>query len=241
MEKQLMEAAYIQAAFCGHTEEILDLISKGVDVNYSNGIINAIGAAAQRGHVDCLVTLIEAKADINRGTIRGITALHRTCYTNRVGTLRILIRNGARLDTIANDETALQMAAGFGHIDCVKALVEAGADTLPTDQYGQNALLLAMRRERRECARYLYHVTPNRDCVLASRFVPPEFAKSIIDERRNTQNVTKKWMGILRKRVSLKDPSNRHIQGRLPRDVVTLLGRYLWATRLDEKWEMGIR
>lgn len=230
-----MDKDLIQAAWDGHLGELKALILKGANVNFSDWV-NPIGAAAQKGRIMCLEALIEAKADVNQGSYNDITALHRASMEGKTEAMIILLKNGAKVNCRTsgrNPLTPLDMAVEQDNIDCAILLVQHGANTI--DILAQ-ALEMSLRLKRPRCLRYFFHVLPRRLYYLP--YSSHLFLEPLIKERANTKNVTKKWMGILRKRVKVEDPSTQHIQGRLPRDVVTLLGRYVWATRLDEKWKM---
>jgi hypothetical protein len=61
----------------------------------------------------------------------------------------------------------------------------------------------------------------------------PDWMETIIIKRKNAIRSIGVFIGVMRKRLDVK---GQHIGSRLPRDVVGLLGSYLWETRLDEKW-----
>lgn len=44
------------------------------------------------------------------------------------------------------------------------------------------------------------------------------------------------FMTTLRKRFLLQGDAMEHIGNRVPRDVATILGKYLWDTRCDTRW-----
>ena len=71
-----------------------------------------------------------------------------------------LLRGGAAVDMVDRDgETALMRAAGYGHYECVRLLLEAGADATvrATDGgwEGENALSLMQEWDKAEVAALL--------------------------------------------------------------------------------------
>ena len=52
-------------------------------------------------------------------------------------------------------QTALLLAAAGGHAQCVRLLLERGANPDVCDNLGQSPLVLAARRRNRECVRFL--------------------------------------------------------------------------------------
>lgn len=50
---------------------------------------------------------------------------------------------------------------------------------------------------------------------------------------------TRAFIGTLRKRFLIRDLAAQHIENRIPHDVVSLLGMYVWSTRCDPQWIKG--
>jgi hypothetical protein len=61
----------------------------------------------------------------------------------------------------------------------------------------------------------------------------PDWMETIIIKRKNAIRSIGVFIGVMRKRFEIQ---GQHIGNRLPRDVVGLLGSYLWDTRLDDRW-----
>ena len=119
----------------GHTALILGanllnvvqkLISAGADVNCKGKDgKTALNQAVGFGAVDCLETLIESGAKINRST----TPLIISAIKGHLECMKVLIREGADLNIQGgNGNTALTAAAIKGHVESVKLLIQAGAD-----------------------------------------------------------------------------------------------------------------
>jgi ankyrin repeat protein len=76
---------------------------------------SALFIAAGSGHLDCLKELLDRGADVN--------ALHEVRYLRRP-TLLLVHKTILR---VQSGRTALFVAAGSGHLDCLKELLDRGA------------------------------------------------------------------------------------------------------------------
>ncbi len=73
----------------------------------------------------------------------------------RIDLINLLLERGANPNSQRNRENALRIAARSGCLDCVKALVEAGADVNAKTKDGKTPLHLAKFKGQREVADYL--------------------------------------------------------------------------------------
>ena len=89
---------------------------------------------------------------------RTAMALYQAARDGDVAEVRRLIASGADLngaDGTVFGSTALHLAALFGHVDCVRVLVEGGASVDKRTQFGCTPLHLAAEREHCEIVTYL--------------------------------------------------------------------------------------
>ena len=117
----------------------------------------ALFGAAEEGHIDCVKTLVEEGADVNRGDDRHETVLMRAARSGHVNVVDALLKAGAdvnRADTDGN--TALIHASVKGQVDCVKSLIKAGADVNTVSRY-QTALIVAAEGGHFACVEALIH------------------------------------------------------------------------------------
>jgi ankyrin repeat protein len=84
--------------------------------------------AALRGHFDVCNELIARNADVNKP---GWTPLHYAATGGHTKIIQLLVDHNAYIDSASpNGSTPLMMAAGYGTVEAVKALLDAGADPL---------------------------------------------------------------------------------------------------------------
>ena len=89
------------AAICGHTDIVDLLISKGDDID--------IDACSEMG--------------------AGRPPLALACATGRIDVVNYLLEKKADIDAVSGDGyTALMVASTYGHLPCVKTLIQHGAD-----------------------------------------------------------------------------------------------------------------
>lgn len=100
-----------------------------------------------------------------RGADNGETALMKAAQNPQKSFLQSLLSTGVNLDTPdLNQMTALDHAALHGHLDNVKLLLKAGAQS-------SNALVKAARAGHLEVVRYLTESTLVKDNKSATAFI----------------------------------------------------------------------
>lgn len=140
------------AADKGYSTEVLRLLDKGAEINYSTyDGVTALMYAAQRGHNKVVQILLEKGADPNLKPNDGNSALHGAVMFNNLDVVEILLNNGADID-IRNKSgaTPLMIAAGYDYFILTDMLLFYGADTNTKDKKGNDALLTATYKENIE-------------------------------------------------------------------------------------------
>jgi ankyrin repeat protein len=102
---------------------------------------NVLSLAVRTGSLDVVEMLLDAGADINYVHGYGYDVLIHVMYgggiagdTQLIPLIRLLIKRGARLDTIsAYSESALRVASREGRFDAVAELLNAGANPAPLE------------------------------------------------------------------------------------------------------------
>ena len=112
--------------------------------------------AVRGGHFEAAKLLLDRGADVNAApTPLFGPALMPALAKRRIDLIKLLLDRGANPNSHSNRENALHFAVTLGCLDCVKALVEAGADVNATTRDGKTPLHLAKSRGQREIADYL--------------------------------------------------------------------------------------
>lgn len=103
--------------------------------------------AAWNGHMEAVKWLLDRGAALNReGNYWG--ALHYAVFNGHQELANFLIGRGAEVNARSpNGSTPLMLAAREGREDFIKVLLESGADPRAKNDWGDNALTMAMRYE----------------------------------------------------------------------------------------------
>jgi len=147
--------AAIQAAAAGHLDLLKAIYERGIsarvrDKHRATLLIHAVIA----GHAEMVRYLVdEIKLEVNATGRHDQTALHAAAENGHVAVLRLLCAAAANFEAktsfrnrqkLSNSITALMMAARIGRVDCVQALLTAGAAIDARSTYEETALLHAV-------------------------------------------------------------------------------------------------
>jgi len=134
-----------EAVRAGNATAVERLLSEGVPASaaLADGWTPA-ALAASLGHLDVLITLANAGADLEQvrrvGVERQWTPLGWAAFEGHLDVVAWLIARGVRIDARSSrHQTPLMAAARGGHRDVMARLVAAGADEGATDAAGQTA------------------------------------------------------------------------------------------------------
>jgi hypothetical protein len=128
---------------------MMDLfLQHGANINATNATgEQALQLAAWKGHADAVRWLIAHGAAVNRPG-REWSALHYAVFAGHKDVVDALMANGADVNArVPNGSTVLMMAAREGREELAKLLINAGADSRPTNERGESALTWAMRHK----------------------------------------------------------------------------------------------
>lgn len=135
-----------EAIKANQASTVKQLILAGADLDAITDINTPLGEtalhfAAQLGFVEIIEVLIEGGANPNAGNSIAATPLH---VTESATATQVLISSGADVEaTNQFGNTALHVAARFGPVERLEALLEAGASVETIDAKGRTPLLLA--------------------------------------------------------------------------------------------------
>jgi len=102
--------------------------------------------ASIKGHTELVKLLIAKDADVNK---TGWAPLHYAASRAQKTIIEILLEHSAYIDAESpNGSTPLMMAAMYGNADCVRLLLESGADPTLKNQLGLSASEFAQRVSR---------------------------------------------------------------------------------------------
>jgi len=149
----------IRAASGGNSEEIMQLIDQGAPLDYENEWCSTplLGATQSNNHA-CVRMLLEANAPVDQADDCGNTVLLYAVRHGRYETLKqLLIVAKPLLINKPNQYglTVLMEAAKCGSLNCIQALIAAGAQVNYTNADGLTALVWAARRGHLDCVQEL--------------------------------------------------------------------------------------
>ncbi|XP_069961040.1 26S proteasome non-ATPase regulatory subunit 10-like [Cherax quadricarinatus] len=147
---------------------------------------SALHIAAAVGHIDCVKILLAA-TDPNCQDDDGWTPLHCAASRNHSGVLQVLL-NDSRCDpslpSKVTGRTALHIAVVKGYDDCVKMLLDAGADVNCQDDAGQTPLYYAVRKNNIDIVQMLLNNSRcdprNKDLTIAAEEGNVDIVKTLL-------------------------------------------------------------
>jgi cytochrome c len=145
-----------EAAKAGDLAQIAAALEAGAGVDEIEKGSTPLLVAVRAGHLEAAKLLIESGADVDADPTPLLgPALVPALTKGRIDLTNLLLGAGANPNWRGNREAAIHIAVRSGCFDCVKALVEAGADVNVKTKDGKTPLHLASFRGERELAGYL--------------------------------------------------------------------------------------
>jgi len=129
-KKEDLNTRLYKACRWNNLAEARRLLDAGADPNIQDGDgWTPLQHACSRGYTDIVRLLIDHGADVNARDRDSWTPLRRACYRDRPDLARLLLGHGADPCARDNDNaSALDHSCRYGYLECVAALITAGAD-----------------------------------------------------------------------------------------------------------------
>lgn len=152
------------AAQEGNFKSVQTLIPiSDLNARHGNVEFSALRQAAQNGHFNVVVALVNANADVNIKDADGGTPLSIACETGKFNIVDFLLKNGAKeaitmkSKPSAGGMSPLRQAAQNNHIAVTDLLLKNGAESSVDilDEQGMTPLFVASSKGHSECAALL--------------------------------------------------------------------------------------
>lgn len=145
------------AAKKGDTAAIVAALDAGADVNEPDKFATPLYYVVSRQHVDAAELLIARGADVNAGPKVSGPPLKPAVAKSNIELITLLLKHGADPNVAVGKQTVLHEAVRHGCLECVTALVVAGADVNApgTDAVARTPIHLARFYDHAEIADYL--------------------------------------------------------------------------------------
>lgn len=144
------------AAKMGDVPAISAALDAGADVDASDDWgVTPLWYAARRGHEDAAKLLIARGADVNQTTKSSGPPLLGAIERKNAILVKLLLASGANPNAALETKSALYLAAKSGCFECVKALVDLGADVNALNKDRETPIHIARLIGLRETADYL--------------------------------------------------------------------------------------
>lgn len=146
------------AAKHGCIECLKVLIESGGNVNFRHPLNHAVTG----GHVECAEILVKSGAEVNpRGRIPPIV---EAVVRNHRQLIKVLTDNNADVNVTFLDSNPLIVATSYGRVECIRDLLQAGADINLTNRlHGHNALFTAINNRHVTSLELLLQYNPQVD------------------------------------------------------------------------------
>jgi len=220
-----------------NVDEVKRLILTGIDINYTDQYRRtALWFAVHFGYIECATVLLDAKADVNKCDSRLESPILTAAFRGNDEIVGLLIRHNA--DVCLTDgylTSPLHYASHFGYLKCVEMLVNANASIEAIDAFGLTPLARSIKCNQHYCVQHLlYSGAKLRKVNRSIKYTP--VIQRIIMKRKRAIHSTRILKGVLRMRFKVDGAEGAYLNGRIPKDVVNLVGSHVWSTRLDDEW-----
>ncbi|XP_070553325.1 LOW QUALITY PROTEIN: ankyrin-3-like, partial [Ptychodera flava] len=117
------------AAKGSHLGVVKYLLKRGAGANaLTMSLQTPLHLAACQENIDIVVYVLKYGAQIDAVDLHDWTALYYAAQNGQDRVIRLLVANGAQVEGVKDRETPLHVAGSRGHLECVKVLLELGAN-----------------------------------------------------------------------------------------------------------------
>jgi len=144
----------LSATNMGHTDKVIELLRRGMDVNTTDPQgLSLLMIAARGNNVELAKFLLNNRANVQRRNSHGDTALTLASFAGNKEIVRLLLERKPEINH--GGWNALQYASYEGHSEIVTLLLAAGADINLKAPNGYSPLMLAAKRGHLDVVRTL--------------------------------------------------------------------------------------
>ncbi|XP_064638540.1 ankyrin-3-like isoform X2 [Lineus longissimus] len=138
-------ASLYEAVRLNDSERLQTLLKSNKTHNDQEHMSMALHMAAQRGHVECGSTLIQAGVNPDAHNSGGYTALILAARHGHADFIKLLVKENCNLQKTVyqTGANALHWAASCGKMDCARVLIEAGCKVDAKSLHGWTPLMVA--------------------------------------------------------------------------------------------------
>lgn len=133
----------IDSARRGDLKALKVALSDGADIVAVRGMdrSQALHYAANNGHIDCLMHLVEQGGNVRATDNFGNTALHFAAWSGHLPCLIYLAGHNGNINAKNSDGvTVLHAAVDTGRLECIRFLIESGVDMDAVNDDGKTAI-----------------------------------------------------------------------------------------------------
>ena len=214
INQRRIDTAEILCIYCetDFIKEIIKILEEDIK-DVKEELFFAVSKLGEKGKVECLLDL---GIDVNHKSGNGSTALMVAARRGHKEVCELLIKKGARVNTISRDEekTVLMAAAENGHKEVCELLIEEGARVKPMRRYERTALMYAAENGHKEVCQLLIKKGADVKIVSKTRMTVLMFAASwghkevcqlLIDKGADV-NAADTWGSIVLMRAARRGP-----------------------------------
>lgn len=145
------------AAMGGHTEALRALINAGCEVDATNiWMLTPLMLAAEEGHIGCLKLLLQCNADVQMRSTEEKTVAHYAANNGHTEALLAVLDAGCEVDTGDYVNVTPLMLAAEANTDCLRLLLQRGADVRKRSNDGRTAAHYAALKGNLEALQALF-------------------------------------------------------------------------------------